>query len=449
MDCNFCGQSVDGMICPSCGHFTSESAEKAARQIAVQIARGKPEGKANYQKLISKVPADQRDALKQRMKADVAHLREKHQRQQQGAAGIATSAAAGSRVSDSAIKPKTKPSATSKSHLPPKQANHPKNSSSIKFQTASVTIEETALTPPLTSGVFQLVPYRFERADGLNQRSKRDVRKITGAAVQFDGKPKDLLEQFDALQKQIKNSSNTHKLLTTMKQITTLGWIASLVIAVMFLLVTETYSPLTAGLLIAFGVLVAARIFLSVVSRFVLTYELHPAYGQRVSTLHTLLVGLQDDIKRNLRGYLDLSGSIKETTVTDTYNTPSGKPVSRYDQVWLVAHGKIFDGNTLTVEVGDKIKNRMKFWKRGRISNKWKRKPGHIEERARLRLRLDVNPEHYHTQQVSSISDNTLGWLNIMAITSDHVDLKGTVYEVDGSRLLNALRYLYGFVVRV
>jgi hypothetical protein len=210
------------------------------------------------------------------------------------------------------------------------------------------------------------------------------------------------------------------------------------------------YNHLTCSL-VTVGCWIAA-IVVGVVQR---RGRLGPALGPEFQAAREIIHTLRDDPdpRRNLFGTLDLSGPQQPSKLFREAKNRAGLAVNFYRDEWLSLKTKLYDGNMLRVSAVDRVKVRLGYHKRSRISGKQKWKAPKIANAHQLKVRLSVNPQVYEIAPGAAARPGTqIGSYRLSEVSTSGgiIDLSAitTADHVQASDVLGVLRLTYDMLKR-
>ncbi len=176
-----------------------------------------------------------------------------------------------------------------------------------------------------------------------------------------------------------------------------------------------------------------------------------PSFSPLYKSTRELIYTLRDDVnpKQNLLGQLDLTGPQQKSKLAREGKNAAGLTVNFYRDEWLNLKAKLYDGNLLRLSAVNRVKVRIGYTKRSRISGKMKWKPPKIANQQELQVRLAVNPEAYQivSKKIDPRSAPAAGQYSVMEMETDDGILRltaaTTAATIQAADLLAVLRFAY------
>jgi len=177
-----------------------------------------------------------------------------------------------------------------------------------------------------------------------------------------------------------------------------------------------------------------------------------PSFPPLYQATRDLIYTLRDDLqpKQNLMGQLDLTGPQQKSKLAREGKNALGLTVNFYRDEWLSLKAKLYDGNLLRLSAVNRVKVRIGYTKRSRISGKMKWKPPKTANQQELQVRLAVNPEAYEIvpkKKIDPRSAPSVGQYHVMELDTDGGILLLTAATaattIQSADLLAVLRFAY------
>lgn len=177
-----------------------------------------------------------------------------------------------------------------------------------------------------------------------------------------------------------------------------------------------------------------------------------PSFPPLYQATRDIVYTLRDDIqpKQNLMGQLDLTGPQQKSKLAREGKNALGLTVNFYRDEWLGLKAKLYDGNLLRLSAINRVKVRIGYTKRSRVSGKMKWKPPKTANQQELQVRLAVNPEAYEIvppKKIDPRSAPQVGQYHVMELDASDGILRLTAATaattLQSADLLAVLRFAY------
>ena len=191
-------------------------------------------------------------------------------------------------------------------------------------------------------------------------------------------------------------------------------------------------------------------IFLNVGLRRAQVQEFPPRFDEFEQVIQTL----RDDVRpgSGFLGNLDLTGPRQSSKVARSANDARGRTTQYFRDQWLNFKAKMYDGNILRVSGIQRIKERIGYYGRGKVSGKSKWKPAKLKGAYQeLKVRIAVNDEVYKIVRNSDIKESK----QVGEYTINAVDTEGGIVtvlassgteDVSAQSILGVLKFAYGLL---
>ena len=173
-------------------------------------------------------------------------------------------------------------------------------------------------------------------------------------------------------------------------------------------------------------------------------------------TTRQVIYTLRDDLapKQNFLGQLDLTGPQQKSKLAREGKNAVGLTVNFYRDEWLSLKGKLYDGNRLRLSAINRVKVRIGYSKRSRISGKMKWKPPKIANQQELQVKIAVNPEAYEITPMTVDARNaqSAGQYYITALNTSggivQLTAATSAAAIQPEDVLSVLRFGYNLLKR-
>jgi len=319
-------------------------------------------------------------------------------------------------------------------------------------QPAQISTKSTAQSPDLRAQMRanMAAPATVSKSAGkpAPANMKGSTRKIAPVYLTLSSQPRTIIDGMDAL---VAKTQTANAAGQRWKWLPRLGFFAGLgMMAVDLILFLFGYSScvFTPG---GLAIWVASFVFSRTLKK-----QQSSEFPSAYQTARQIFYTLRDDLKPGapLLGHLDLTGYKQNEKVARETTDSQNRTTHQYSDEWLSLKAKLYDGNVLRVSAVQRVKIRLPYWKRSRISGKTKMKPekfkGSLNE---LKVRVVVNPEVYNIAP----NDQVTPGVAIGQYTISQVDTQGGMInltahssssEIQSESILNLLQHTYGLLQR-